>query len=173
MDLNHFLKKLILREYFYKWISLEKNVIKPKELIEKKEDKYISEEDNESLYDKLVEYRSDGEESTVYEGSENSEDEEEYQAYDEYYFSYPDGGYFLYCDDYLLTIPGYALFCADQTTKSRGELNCLWKELKENNHSKYHEYIQKHKEQDPGGFYKFRRHQTYYDRCLYPKKLNK
>ncbi len=144
--------------------------------IYEEEDDDSNEEDDEAdkesyrSWDDLCDYRSNGEKSTEYEGSE-SEGEEEYSGYDEYYESGADGGYWLYGDHYLMTIPGYALFCEDQATTDRGELNCLWKELKKDNHSKYHEYIQKHKEQDPVGFYKFRRHQTNLDRCLYPKKI--
>jgi len=77
---------------------------------------------------------------------------DEYEGYDEYYENEEDGGYFLYGDAYLKTIPGYSLFCKDQlkiAKFTRHELNCKWKTLKETNTQKYIEYILKHKTKFP------------------------
>jgi hypothetical protein len=107
-------------------------------------------------------YRSEDEDSC-------SENESDYEGYDEYYQDYEDGGYFLYSEDYLMSIPGYALFCNDQQIKNRHTLNCMWKKLKKENHSKYHEYIDNYKKQNPTKFYEFRRRYGGGESCLYTK----
>ncbi len=91
-------------------------------------------------------------------GCEECIPEDEYEAYDEYYENREDGGYFLYGDHYLKTIPGYWLFCKDKLksrTFTRHELNCAWKKLKEENPSEYKKYFEEHKKKFPKRFRKF------------------
>lgn len=104
------------------------------------------------------EYRSADEFSTN-DGFE-FEEEFEFEVYD-------DNGYSIYSDCYLMTIPGYGLFCADQKTTDRNELNILWKKLKEEKHDKYHEYVKKYKEENLEEFYRYRRKYSKGDECLY------
>ena len=130
----------------------------------------ISNEDmNEEMNEDIYEYRSSDEDSSSDYNNDSDEDCSEYEGYDEYYEGGDDGGYFLYSEEYLMTIPGYSLFCADQKTQDRHTLNCMWKKLKEENHEKYHKYIDIFKDQNPTKFYKFRRKYGGGESCLYKK----
>jgi hypothetical protein len=90
--------------------------------------------------------------------SQNSS-ESEYEGYDEYYTNDPDGGYFLYTDTYKNTIPGYSYFYQDEKKKNSGistyQIDCNWKNLREKQHDKYHEYVSKYKEKHEKEYWKY------------------
>lgn len=91
-------------------------------------------------------------------GCEECISEDEYEGYDEYYENEIDGGYFLYSDEYLKSIPGYSFFCKDQLkigNFTRYDLNCKWKKLKIENSIKYSEYILNYKTKFPNKYRKY------------------
>jgi hypothetical protein len=82
--------------------------------------------------------------------------EDEYEGYDEYYVE--DDGMFLYCDDHKNSIPGYLIFCEDQKKagdKTSYELGVAWKQLKQDNHEKYHQYVLQYKKEHPKEYWKY------------------
>ena len=80
-------------------------------------------------------------------------DSDEYEAYEEYYEADDDGGYFLFDESFLITIPGYSLFRNDKLKLnpniSTYEVNCEWKILKKNNINQLKCYIEEYEENNP------------------------
>ena len=111
------------------------------------------------MYNITMSNFSENQTKFTYHQSDDYETESEYEGYDEYYHNNPDGGYFLYSDTYKQSIPGYLYFFQDEKTKdgsiSDYKIDCKWKILREQHHSKYHEYVLKYKQEHMEKYWKY------------------
>jgi hypothetical protein len=82
--------------------------------------------------------------------SENS-----YEAYEEYYASYPEGVLTLYNDDFVKNIPGFKLFSDDSETTDFSKLKVNWISMIRSDEKKYHQYIKKFADKYPIEFRKY------------------
>ena len=74
--------------------------------------------------------------------------------------------YWLYHKSHLENIPGFSLFCKDQSTKDIIELSELWSKLKQEHHKKYHLYMEEYIKDNLEKMKNYQKRYAYGDECM-------